>query len=53
MDPITLIASAPPDWIPYLIILAILYKGWTYWVDKRAIRKGVAEVLNKEPDDEV
>lgn len=50
MDPITLIASAPPDWIPYLIILAILYKAWAYWIDKRAITKGVAEGMNKEPD---
>lgn len=50
MDPVTLIASAPPEWIPGLIILAIVYKGWMYWLDKRAIKKAVVEEINKDPD---
>jgi hypothetical protein len=50
MDPITLIASAPPEWIPGLIVLAIAYKAWTFWLDKRTIKRVVAEEVAKEPD---
>lgn len=47
MDPIALISSAPPEFIPYLIVLAILYKAWTYWLDKKAVKNAVAEEVNK------
>jgi hypothetical protein len=32
MDPISLITSAPPEWVPWLIIIAIAFKGWQLWI---------------------
>jgi hypothetical protein len=32
MDPITLITSAPPEWMPLLILIAIGVKAWQWYV---------------------
>lgn len=49
MDPINaLVLSAPPEWIPVLVIAAILLKAWTAWLDK----KKTAQLLDATPSQE-
>lgn len=59
MDPINaLVLSAPPEWIPALILAAILLKGFTAWMDRKKTAqlldaeppKHAAEEITKEPD---
>ena len=46
MDPLNaLVLSAPPEWIPVLVIAAILLKAWTAWLDK----KKTAQLLDAKP----
>lgn len=50
MDPINaLVLSAPPEWIPALILAALLLKGFTAWLD----RKKTAQLLEANPKPEV
>lgn len=49
MDPLNaLVLSAPPEWIPVLVIAAILLKAWTAWLDK----KKTAQLLDAKPSHE-
>lgn len=58
MDPTTaLIVSAPPEWIPVLIALALLVKAWQVWVDRKKVvttdlvnTAKPSEEIHKEPD---
>lgn len=49
MDPINaLVLSAPPEWIPVLILAALVLKGFTAWLD----RKKTAQLLDATPSHE-
>lgn len=49
MDPINaLVLSAPPEWIPALILAALVLKGFTAWLD----RKKTAQLLDATPSHE-
>ncbi len=50
MDPLNaLVLSAPPEWIPVMILAAILLKAWTAWLDK----KKTGQLLDAKPNHEV
>lgn len=50
MDPINaLVLSAPPEYLPFLILAAILLKGFTAWLD----RKKTAQLLDATPSHDV
>lgn len=49
MDPLNaLVLSAPPEWIPVMILAALLLKAWTAWLDK----KKTAQLLDAKPSNE-
>lgn len=49
MDPTSaLVMSAPPEWIPVLILAALVLKGFTAWLD----RKKTAQLLDATPSHE-
>lgn len=56
MDPLNaLVLSAPPEWLPFLILAALLLKGWTAWLDKKKTAamldaSPAPEEIHKEPD---
>lgn len=56
MDPLNaLVLSAPPEWLPFLILAALLLKGWTAWLDKKKAAamldaSPASEEIHKEPD---
>lgn len=36
MDPITLITSAPTEFVPWLILVAMAIKAWQWWILRNA-----------------
>lgn len=49
MDPSTFIGQAPPEWIPFLILAALVLKGWQAWVNRKQPDKPDDE-FHRDPD---
>lgn len=55
MDPINaLVLSAPPEWIPILVLAALLLKAFTAWLDRKKTTQLLEAVpMHVEPESEV
>jgi hypothetical protein len=50
MDPSAFIGHAPPEWIPFLILAALVLKGWQAWVNRKQKPEEPEDEFHRDPN---